>query len=111
MTASIKRLAISNPAAGATGVKVFDSDSEYLVSVIVTNKADDVATFDVWVAPAGVNDAGGRGYIAKAQYAPPANSFETFRFPLNTNDDLYVAASSADLSFTVVGVDQLGLGA
>lgn len=111
MTASIKRLAISNPAAGGAGTKVFDSDSEYLVSVIVTNKDEDVATFDVWVAPNGVNDASGRGYISKGQYAPPANSFETFRFPLNTNDDLYVLASTANLSFTVVGVDQLGLGA
>lgn len=109
MTASIKRLAISNPAAGATGVKIFDSSSEHLTSVIVTNKSSTVATFSIWVAPAGVNDEAGRGYIAKEQYSAPSNSFETFRFPLNNNDDLYVSASTANLSFTVVGVDQLDL--
>lgn len=109
MTASIKRLAIANPIAGATGSKIFDSDSEHLVSVIVTNKSAVVATFSIWAAPGGVNTESERGYIAKNQYSAPANSFETFRFPLNTDDDLYVAASTADLSFTVVGVDQLDL--
>jgi hypothetical protein len=109
MTASIKRLAIANPAAGATGTKVFDSDSEHLVSVIVTNKSSTVATFSIWIAPAGVNDEAGRGYIAKEQYSATSNSFETFKFPLNIDDDLYVAASTANLSFTVVGVDQLDL--
>lgn len=109
MTASIKRLAIANPAAGATGVKIFDSDSEHLVSVIVTNKSSVVSTFSIWIAPAGVTDEAGRGYIAKEQYSAASNSFETFKFPLNTDDDLYVAASTASLSFTVVGVDQLDL--
>ncbi len=109
MTASIKRLAIANPASGAAGAKVFDSDSEHLVSVIVANKATETATFSIWVAPGGTNTEGGRGYIAKDQYSAPSNSFETFRFPLNTDDDLYVAASTSNLSFTVVGVDQLDL--
>jgi len=33
------------------------------------------------------------------------NSLETFRFPVTPNDKVYVRASTADISFTLSGID------
>jgi hypothetical protein len=104
--AAIERLNIVNPAAN-TNTAAFTSDGAFFVSVIATNKSATAnALISVWVAPGGTDTAGGRGYIASNLPLPVSNTYETIRFAANSTDVVRVEASTADVSFTVVGIDQ-----
>ena len=104
--AAIERLAISNPAANAN-TTLFTSDGAYLVSVIATNKSStENALISVWIAPLGSDSAGGRGYMASNIPLPVSNSYETFRFAINNTDVVKVEATTANVSFTIQGIDQ-----
>lgn len=104
--AAIERLAISNPAANSNTV-LFTSDGIYLVSVIATNKSStNNASISVWIAPAGSDSAGGRGYVAANIPLTISNSYETFRFAVNNTDVVRVEATTADVSFVMQGIDQ-----
>ncbi len=106
MPAAIERLNIVNPAANTNSV-AFTSDSAFLVSVIATNKSTTSnALISVWIAPSGSDTAGGRGYIASNLPLSVSNTYETIRFAVNSTDVVRVEASTADVSFTVVGIDQ-----
>ena len=104
--AAIERLAISNPEAN-TNTSIFTSSGTYLASVIAANKSTtENATISVWVAPLGSDTAGGRGYIAANVPLSVSNSYETFRFSVNNTDVVHVEASTANVSFTIQGIDQ-----
>lgn len=107
MAASIERLGISAPAAASNTV-AFTASSTYLVSVIATNKStQNNASVSIWVAPNGNDTAAGRGYIVSNLTLSYSNSYETFRFAMNSTDVLRVLSSTADVSFYVQGIDQL----
>jgi hypothetical protein len=104
---AISRLAVSNPAANTDVLLYTRSGSrDALASVIATNKSSDSATIRVWVVPFG-QDAVPANHATIAYNAPVEgnNSLETFRFPVTPNDKVYVRASTADISFTLSGVD------
>jgi hypothetical protein len=77
-----------------------------LTSIIATNKSSDAATIRVWVVPSGQDAApANHATIAYNSTVAGNNSLETFRFPVTPNDKVYVRSSSADISFTLSGID------
>jgi len=104
--AAITRLNIVNPAAN-TNTIAFTSTGPFLVAVIATNKSTTTnSSFSVWIAPGGTDTEGGRGYIAANLPLTISNTYETIRFVVNATDVVRVQATTADVSFTIVGIDQ-----
>lgn len=104
---AISRLAVSNPAS-ATDTLIYtrSGSRDALASIIATNKSSDTATIRVWVVPSG-QDAVPANHATIAYNSSVAgnDSLETFRFPVTPNDKVYVRASTADISFTLSGID------
>ena len=104
---AISRLSISNPSANTDTLLYTRTGSRVaLVSVIATNKSSDAGTIRVWVIPVG-QDATPANHATIAYNSPISgnNSLETFRFPLQPDDKLYVRVSSADISVSLAGID------
>lgn len=110
----LRRLAIANPSA-TTDTTLFTADNQYLISVIATNKSSSVsATMRVWVVPSGATVSSQYAYIIYDIPLDANNSYETFRFAINQNDQVHVYASTANISFQSYGLVQydvnLGVG-
>jgi hypothetical protein len=104
--ASIHRIAIANPNAN-TDTLVHVAEGLYLLSVIIANKSrDEQGLVDIWIAPEGTANSASFGYIAGALPVTPKNPYETFKFTMDIDDELYVRASTASVSFIVQGVNQ-----
>ena len=104
---AISRLAVSNPSSDTNTLIYTRSGSrDALASIIATNKSSTAATIRVWVVPSG-QDAVPANHATIAYEAPVEgnNTLETFRFPVTPNDKVYVRASTADISFTLSGID------
>jgi len=101
----LKRLAISNPSAD-TDTTLFTADNQYLMSVIATNKSASSADLSVWVEPAGTASASQYAYIVYELPIDGLNSYETFRFAVNTNDTVKVRTTSASVSCQGYGIIQ-----
>ena len=104
---AISRLAVSNPSANTSTLIYTRSGSrDALASVIATNKSSTDATVRVWVVPFGQDATpANHATIAYDASVEGNNSLETFRFPVTPNDKVYVRASTADISFTLSGID------
>ena len=104
---AISRLAISNPSANTDTLLYTRTGSRVaLVSVIATNKSSDARTIRVWVIPVGQDATpANHATIAYNSTISGNNSLETFRFPLQPDDKLYVRVSSADISVSLAGID------
>lgn len=110
----LRRLAISNPSA-TTDTTLFTADNQYLISVIATNKSSSaLATIRVWVVPSGATLSSQFAYIIYDIPLDPNNSYETFRFAINQNDQVRIYSSTANISFQSYGLVQydvnLGVG-
>jgi hypothetical protein len=104
--AAIERLNIVNPDANTNTVG-FTSDGAYMMSVIATNKSTTQnAILSVWIAPGGTDTEGGRGYIASNLPLTVSDTYETIRFAVNVSDVVRVEADTANVSFTLQGIDQ-----
>ncbi len=104
---AISRLAVSNPSADtSTLIYTRTGSRDALASIIATNKAATDATIRVWVVPSG-QDATPANHATIAYNSPVGgnNSLETFRFPVTPNDKVYIRSSTADVSFTLSGID------
>lgn len=104
----IQRLGLANPAANED-VVLFNSNDNYLVSVVVANKAINATPLtkvSVWVVPANATIPAQFAYIASNLNVGVGQSFETFRFGLNSGDTVYVRTSLALTSFSINGVPQ-----
>lgn len=97
---AIVRLALGNPNAD-TDTLLHTATRQSIVSVIATNTASATAEVDVWVQPSSASASSQYAYFAKDTVLPGNNSLETFRFSLETDDDLYVRSSTSDVSFSV----------
>ena len=102
---AIVRLALANPAAN-TNTLVHTATRQSLVSVIATNTASATAAVDIWVVPNGVVSASGYAYMAKDTLLPANNSLETFRFALETYDEIYVRSSTSNVSFSINAIHE-----
>lgn len=104
---AISRLAVSNPAQNTNTLLYTRTGSrDALASIIATNKSSDAATIRVWVVPSGQDSTpANHATIAYDSAVSGNNSLETFRFPVTPNDKVYIRSSSADISFTLSGID------
>jgi len=102
---AISRLATSNPASN-TDILLYTGSRTILTSVIATNKSSSPATVRVWVVPLD-QDSSPANHVFISYDVPLGgnNSIETFRFPVLTGDKVYVRASTADISFSLSGID------
>ena len=104
----IQRLGLANPAANED-VVLYSSNGNYLVSVVVANKAINATPLTkvtIWVVPANAVLPTQYAYITSNLTVSVGQSFETFRFGLNSGDTIYVRTSVALTSFSVNGVAQ-----
>ena len=104
---AISRLAVSNPAQN-TDILLYTrtGSRDALASIIATNKSSDAATIRVWVVPSGQDATpANHATIAYNSAVGGNDSLETFRFPVTPNDKVYIRSSSADVSFTLSGID------
>ena len=104
---AISRLAVSNPAQN-TDILLYTrtGSRDALASIIATNKSSDAATIRVWVVPFGQDATpANHATIAYNSAVGGNDSLETFRFPVTPNDKVYIRSSSADVSFTLSGID------
>lgn len=105
---AISRLATAAPAAAdfGSGEALFTATADTLLSVIVANKSAVSQNTYVYVIPAGSE-------LVESEWAILAynlkigeyNTYETFRFAMNTNDTLYVAGTGS-LAYYVQGTPQ-----
>ena len=104
---AISRLAVSNPAQNTdTLIYTRSGSRDALASIIATNKSSDAATIRVWVVPSGQDAVpANHATIAYESAVGGNDALETFRFPVTPNDKVYVRASTADISFTLSGID------
>ena len=104
----ILRLGLANPAAN-TDTVLYNSTDNYLVSVVVANKAINATPLNkvsIWIVPANATIAAQYAYIASNLNISVGQSFETFRFALNDGDTVYVRSSLSLTSFSINGVPQ-----
>jgi plastocyanin len=104
----IQRLALSNPVANED-ILLYTSNSNYLVSVVVANKAINATPLTkvtIWVVPANAILPAQYAYISSNLTVGVGQSFETFRFAINNGDSVYVRTSVALTSFSINGVVQ-----
>jgi hypothetical protein len=104
---AISRLAVSNPSANTDTLLYTRTGSrDALASIIATNKSSTDATIRVWVVPFGQDSTpANHATIAYNSSVTGNNALETFRFPVTPNDKVYIRASTADVSFTLSGID------
>ena len=106
---AISRLAISNPTLN-TDILLYTGLRTVLSSVIATNKSNDLATIRVWVVPADQDPTTGNlMHVSYNLNLPGKDSIETFRFPVLFGDRVYIRSSTADVSFTLAGIDDTNI--
>ena len=104
----IQRLGLSNPVANED-IVLYTSNDNYLVSVVVANKAINATPLtkvSIWVVPANATIPAQYAYIASNLTVGVGQSFETFRFGINNGDTVYVRSTLALTSFSINGVPQ-----
>ena len=105
---AITRLGVANPAAN-TPTSIYAVSYATLASVVVANKSTSTSVLpevDVYIIPTGASQESQYAYIVKNLEIQSGQSFETFKFALNTGDALYVRSTTADVSFSVNGLLQ-----
>ena len=104
----ISRLGLVNPAAN-TDVVLYNASDSRLVSVTVANKsvtATPLLKVSIWIVPQGATIPAQYAYICYNLNVGLGQSFETFRFAVQNNDDVYVRATTANASFVMNGILQ-----
>lgn len=97
----VTRLGISNPPANEI-TTVASVNKGYVASVIIANKGTNTATTSVYVVPTGGTYTDPTTItIVKDLAVQTGQSFETFRFALNTGDSIQVIGSTANFSYSV----------
>lgn len=99
-----KRLGAFTPLANVAHT-LATSDVVCVASVMITNKGDVTASATVYINPVdGGGDPNTRAYIVNNLSVGVGTTYETFRFALNVGDQVVVAASTANVSFSANAV-------
>ena len=85
---------------------IFTATDNYLLSVIATNTEATNASVYVFIVPNGATTEAQYALIAYSLPLSGYNTYETFRFAINTGDVVKVAGS-AGVSFYAQGIDQV----
>lgn len=102
---AIVRLALSNPAAN-TNTLIHTAARQSLVSVLAANKSASAGTLRIWVQPQGSTTESQYAYITYDTVLPVNNTLETFRFSLESGDQLYVRSSIPNVSFSLNAIHE-----
>lgn len=109
---SLSRLRSLNPEAN-TDTLMLDSTGSYLVAVIASNQSDlKEAKISIWVNPfeylpiTSGEEEEFRAYIIKDGILPPNGSYESWRFAIGVEDQLYVKSNNGKVSFSLEAVPQ-----
>jgi hypothetical protein len=98
----VKRLGVASPAAFVnTATELATADVACVASVIIANKGAVELNATVYIEP--VESPGNpntRVYIVNSLLVGVGQSFETFRFAMTVGDKIWVAASTANASFS-----------
>jgi glucose/arabinose dehydrogenase len=108
----ITRLGVANPAAN-TDTSLVAFSSPHLVSVIAANKSTTSSPqtkVSIWIQPANSTIPAQYAYIGFNINLSLGQSFETFRFAVNTGDSLYVRSTVSTVSFSCTGLPQSDAG-
>ena len=104
----ITRLGLVNPDAN-TDTVLASFDDPHLVSVIAASKsvtATPLTKVTIWVVPSNATIQAQYAYIAFNINLSLGQSFETFRFAVNSGDSLYVRSTVSTVSFSCSGIIQ-----
>lgn len=104
----IQRLGLSNPPAN-TDITLATFTQEHLVSVIATNKsvqAAPVCKVTIYIVPSNATIQAQYVYITSQLTVGVGQSFETFRFAVNSGDTVYVRSTNNETSFSINGIMQ-----
>lgn len=108
--AGIERLGVTKLAApvnfGSGGTTAYTATDNFLLSVIATNTEATTASIYIYVIPSGATTEAQYGLIAYSLPLSGYNTYETFRFGVNSGDVVKVAGS-AGVSYYVQGIDQV----
>ena len=97
----ITRLGLANPSANSLTTLV-TAQRGYVAAVIIANKNNQTVLSSVYLVPTGaVYTDATAATIVKDLEIGAGQSFETFRFALNTGDSIQVIGNSAGLSYSV----------
>jgi plastocyanin len=105
---AITRLGVANPAANTPTI-IYSVSYATLASVVVSNKSTSSAVLpkvDIYIVPSAASQESQFAYIIKNLEIQSGQSFETFKFALNTSDVLYVRSTTSEVSFSVNGLIQ-----
>jgi hypothetical protein len=108
----ITRLGVANPAAN-TDTALVTFSNPHLVSVIAASKsatASPQTKVSIWVQPSNATIPSQYAYIGFNINLSVGQSFETFRFAVNTGDSLYVRSTVSTVSFSCSGIVQSDAG-
>lgn len=99
-----KRLGVASPVANVA-VLLGTADVVGVSSIIVTNKGGVDTSVTIYIEPIeALGTEAARAYIVSDLVVSVGQAFETFRFPVNVGDQVYVKASTATASFTATVV-------
>jgi hypothetical protein len=102
------RLGVANPELNTNSI-LASFTSNYLVSVIVTNRsatATPQTKVTIWVVPANATLESQYAYICSNLLVSVGSTFETFRFAVNPGDQLFVRSTTDNTSFSCTGILQ-----
>ena len=102
----IQRLSTFNPTVSASPHLLFVSDGVYVCSVICSNMGDDTTNISLWVDASNIAPANEVAHNLNDLPIDPQDSYETFRFAVNSDDYVYVESSTASSSFSLFGINQ-----
>ena len=108
----ITRLGVANPSAN-TDTALVTFSNPHLVSVIAASKsatASPQTKVSIWVQPSNATIPSQYAYIGFNINLSVGQSFETFRFAVNTGDSLYVRSTVSTVSFSCSGIVQSDAG-
>lgn len=101
---AINRLAVSNPGA-TTDTLLHTATRNALVSVIATNTTTASVKTRIWVVPTGQDATPANwAYLSYDSDITGTNSLETFRFPIETGDKVYVRSNVSGISYSLNAV-------
>lgn len=109
--AELRRLQSYNPVVGEEP-KVFTAPGSYIVAVTAANRSTNLETrFSIWITQdepvaSGSDPEDYRYYIVKDGVLPPSGSYESWRFTMIADDELYVSSNNGKASFSVSGINQ-----
>jgi hypothetical protein len=102
---AVRRLAALTPSTANTATVLATADRTYVASVIATNVSDVDAVVTIYVKPFNAGEeASAWSFLGKDIALSAGQSFETFRFAIESGDQIVVSASTVAVNFTSTAI-------